>query len=86
MDANTVSELTIQEVYKDKRTRHIVIPYLKVLIKCGLIKNEADCLNFNHLELTLGQIDFDMCTNMGGGMPGEGWREMIDALLSFEYD
>ena len=86
MNSDVVSKLTIQDLYKDKRTRHLVIPYLKVLMKCGLINNESDCLNFNHSEFTIGEIDFDMCTNMGGGMPIEGWHEMISALLEFEFN
>ena len=85
MKDEVIRDLTIQELYKDERTRDIVLPYLRVLMKYRLIESEADCLNFGHLGFSIGEIDFDMCANMGGGMPIEGWREMIEALRSFEY-
>ena len=38
MNIDVVSNISIRDLYRDKRTWHLVVPYIKVLIKRRMIK------------------------------------------------
>lgn len=78
-----ISNMTLKQLYADKRTRPIVEPYMRQYIERHGIKRMS--LAFKKIDwlssMSVEQLDFDMRTNMGGGIVFEGWYEMIKKLV-----
>ena len=79
---DSISGLTLKQLYNDRKTRPIVEPYMrKYTGRHGIKRMSSAFREIDWLSsMSIAQLDFDMRTNMGGGIVFEGWYEMIDKL------
>lgn len=78
-----LSRMTLKDLFNCPLTRSTVEPYMQEYIK--RYNRKSDARSFNKIEwfsmLDIGGLDYDMCSNQGGGIYFEGWHEMIEKLV-----